>query len=213
MPVALNSFFFFHGRRAPMSETNEARSHSAEALEALLEKYGELLRNAIAQVCPKKLGLHFDDIEQEARLRLWKALKSETEIENPASYLYRIALTTTIDAVRRVAARREEQLRLEIDAFDGRDSAARVEEPVTAADRSPEALAERRILLAKVEAALARIPGDRRRAVGLHLQGFTPAEIASLLSWTEPKARSLVYRGLRELRSRLSIEGIEYEIG
>lgn len=198
-----------------MPMTREDPPPAAGTLEALLEKYGDLLRNAIAEVCPKKLGLQFDDIEQEARLRLWKALQGETEIENPASYLYRIALTTTIDAVRRATARREDQLRLEGDSLEdtGGGRVGLAAEPVTAPERSPESLAGRRILLQKVRAALAGVPGDRRRAVGLHLQGFTPPEIATLLSWSEPKARSLVYRGLRELRSRLAVEGIEYEIG
>jgi RNA polymerase sigma factor (sigma-70 family) len=196
-----------------MPVTRESRSPDARRLEALLEKYGDLLRNAIAEVCPKKLGLQFDDIEQEARVRLWKALRSETEIENPASYLYRIALTTTIDAVRRATARREDQLRLERDTKESGVTPVSAEEPETSSDRSPESLAQRRILLQKVRAALANVPEDRRRAVGLHLQGFTPPEIARLLAWSEPKARSLVYRGLRELRSRLAEEGIEYEAG
>lgn len=199
--------------RKVMATTPNAQPPSAGPLEALLEKYGALLRSAIAEVCPKKLGLQFDDIEQEARLRLWKALQNETEIENPASYLYRIALTTTIDAVRRATARREDQLRLENDASGEIGLATPAVELATAPDRSPESLAERRILLRKVQSALARIQADRRRAVGLHLQGFTPFEIAGLLSWSEPKARSLVYRGLRDLRSRLALEGIDYEIG
>src|SRR5262249_11152802 len=158
--------------------------------------YGDLLRGAIAQVCPKNLGLQFDDIEQEARLRLWKALQAETEIARPASYLYRIAVTATLDAIRRVTARREEQLRLSEDTTpeetgdDGPIHDLRSDE-----DQSPERRVERRLLLKKVEAALARLSDDQRRAVGLHLRGFKPTEIARLLSWSEPKARSHVYRG------------------
>ena len=178
------------------------RADDDSPFEALLEKYGDLLRHAIARVCPRRLGLQFDDIEQEARLRLWKAMQGETEIESPASYLYRIALTTTIDAVRRATARREEQLQYENESSRATDAA-----------QSPEALAESRVLLGKVEAAMNRLSSDRRRAVGLHLRGFTPQEIAGLLSWSESKARSLVYRGLADLRERLAAEGIEYEGG
>jgi RNA polymerase sigma factor (sigma-70 family) len=195
-----------------MFETNEKSSIAAEPLDALLAKYGDLLRNAIARICPKTLGLQFDDIEQDARLRLWRALQAETKITDPASYLYRIAWTATLDAVRRVTARREEQLRLSEDR--PADEAARpgpVHDIPTGEERSPERLAERRLLLRRVEAALGRLPEDRRRAVGLHLRGFTPPEIAQLLTWSESKARSLVYRGLDDLRARLAVEGIEYE--
>jgi len=191
----------------------DPRADDESPFEALLEKYGDLLRRAIARVCPRRLGLQFDDIEQEARLRLWKAMQGETEIESPASYLYRIALTTTIDAVRRATARREEQLQFENDSSAGAPPSARLREPATDMAQSPEALAESRVLLARVEAAINRLSSDRRRAVGLHLRGFTPQEIADLLSWSEPKARSLVYRGLADLRERLAAEGIEYEAG
>jgi RNA polymerase sigma-70 factor, ECF subfamily len=189
------------------------RADDDSPFEALLEKYGDLLRHAIARICPRRLGLQFDDIEQEARLRLWKAMQGETEIESPASYLYRIALTTTIDAVRRATARREEQLQFENESSAGAPPSARLREPATDAAQSPEALAESRVLLRKVEAAMNRLSSDRRRAVGLHLRGFTPSEIAGLLSWSESKARSLVYRGLADLRERLAAEGIEYEAG
>src|SRR5262245_4250549 len=81
-----------------------------ERWRALVEQYGRYLRRAIIRLCPKNLGLQFDDIEQEAQLRLWKALSDEREITDPASYLFRIAATTTIDAVRRVKSRREQAL-------------------------------------------------------------------------------------------------------
>ena len=178
-----------------------------EALDRLLASYGRFLRNAIVRACPKDVGLQFDDIEQEARLRLWRALQNETEIENPASYLYRIAVTTTIDAVRRVAARREEQLEKLLN--EGNPPSV---EPFLTTD-SPETIAERRLLLRRIEAALGLLSAERRRAVGLHLRGFTPPEIGKLLRWSESKARSLVYRGLQELRQRLAAEGIEYEAG
>jgi RNA polymerase sigma-70 factor (ECF subfamily) len=177
----------------------------------ILERYGQLLRQTIAQVCPKNLGLQFDDIEQEARLRLWRALEAETEIASPASYLYRIAVTTTIDAVRRAVARREEQLRVQEAHSDDPEGPGVVRSPATEAARSPEAVAERHLLLRKVQTALAKLSDDRRRAVGLHLRGFRPPEIARMLCWTEAKARSLVYRGLEDLRRRLAAEGIDYE--
>src|SRR6185295_16723515 len=78
----------------------------------LLDEYGRYLRNVIARLCPKDMGLQFGDIEQDARLRLWRALESGREITDPASYIYRVAATATIDAVRRVKARREEQMGL-----------------------------------------------------------------------------------------------------
>src|SRR6185295_15872103 len=81
-----------------------------ERFNAIVKEFGLLLRRAIARLCPSDKGIQFDDIEQEARMRLWRALQAETEVTNYASYLYRIAATATIDALRRVQARHEDQL-------------------------------------------------------------------------------------------------------
>jgi len=178
-------------------------------LNAILDEYGAFLRRTIAHFCPKDLGIHFSDIEQEARLKLWRALQSEREIRDPASYLYRIAMTATLDAVRRIKAKREEQLRLVED--EGEDEGA-PRALSSDPNRSPEMEAERKQLADKVRTALARLSDNRRRAVGLYLEGMTSQEIATLLGWSEPKARNLLYRGLSDLRARLHAEGIEYEI-
>src|SRR6185503_17737732 len=81
-----------------------------ERFNLVVEEFGRLLRRAIVRLCPHDKGIQFDDIEQEARMRLWRALQSEREVTNYASYLYRIAATATIDAMRRAQARHEEQL-------------------------------------------------------------------------------------------------------
>ena len=168
----------------------------------LIQEYGKFLRNVIAQTCPRNLGIQISDIEQEAHLRMWRALQNERDLTNAASYIYRIAATTTIDAVRRVLARREEQ-----------DDEAEGGMGTLEADSSelPDRVAERSQLMQKVEAALARLSENRRIAVEFYLQGMTSQEIADLCDWNEPKARNLIYRGLNDLRQRLRDEGIEYE--
>jgi RNA polymerase sigma-70 factor (ECF subfamily) len=171
--------------------------------DAIVEEYGKFLRDAIAQACPRDLGLDFDDIEQEARLRLWRAIESEREIRDLSSYVYRIAVTTTIDSLRKASARREEQL----SADDDESPILQVE----SADASPEQIVVERQVLEKIEQALARLPKNRRRAVALYLEGMTSHEIAEILDWSEPKARNLLYRGLKDLRKQLRAAGIEYE--
>jgi len=176
---------------------------------AILEKYGAFLRQTIARICPKDLGIQFDDIEQEARLRLWRAIKAEREIHFHGSYIYKIVVSVTINAIHRAKARREEQLRLAGD--EDEDAAETPTITLTAgAKNSPEVQAEREELLSKVEEAMARMPENRRLAVGLHLKGMTTDEIADLMEWSEPKARNLVYRGLKDLRGELRDMGVEY---
>ena len=135
-------------------------------------------------------------------LRLWRALRDERNLEDPASYIHRIAVTATIDAVRRVAARREEQL-------EGTEDAPAPALPPADPRQSPDAVVARRRAMEALMKALAQLPANRRRCVELHLQGFSTNEIAELEGWTEAKARNLVYRGVAELRETLRKEGIE----
>jgi RNA polymerase sigma factor (sigma-70 family) len=189
-----------------------AKSSSPSEVEArfnaVIKEYGRFLRQTIIRFCPKDLGIQFSDIEQEARLRLWRALQSEREIQNLTSYLYRIAVTSTLDAIRRVKSKREDQLLL---PEEEEEVAGKPQRLVAGPEHAPDLQAERRQLLRKVETALANIPENRRRAVRLHLQGLTKEEIGDLLGWTEAKARNLIYRGLQDLREQLRAEGVDYE--
>jgi RNA polymerase sigma factor (sigma-70 family) len=192
-------------RRMASSKDEPDGLTAEERWRSLIALYGGYLRRVIARLCPRNLGLQFDDIEQEARLRLLKALRDEREIIDPASYLYRIAATATIDAVRRARARREEPFASEGDG-EGEGGADRL------ADSRPclEQATQCRILVQRVQEVVAGFSPERRRVLALHLQGFTSQEIADLHGWTEPKARNLVYRALRELREALRDQGIAY---
>lgn len=187
---------------------DEARAfEEASRFEALVRQYNALLRSTIHRFCPPHLALHTADIEQEATIKVWRLLRSEREIENPASYFYRVAATTTIDAVRRIKRRREDQLRME-----GEEDDVAPTPLIPGVENSPENLLQRREIVEKVRAGIAKLPENRRRAVGLHLQGMTTDEIGRVCGWTEAKARNLVYRGLADLRHELQRTGIDVEI-
>lgn len=196
------------GRQIPLSGDEEppSASHAEVRFQAFLREHGGFLHRTLVRLCPRGLGIQLDDVEQDARLRLWRAVASEREITDPASYLYRVAHAATIDALRRVKARREEALpeAETIGSGNGRPGMALAVE-------SHEIQVERTQVLTRVSAVLGQLPDNRRRALGLHLRGFGTAEIGRLLGWSEAKARNLVYRALRDLRQRLHAEGIEYE--
>jgi DNA-directed RNA polymerase specialized sigma24 family protein len=80
--------------------------------DAILTEFGKHLRRAIPSHCPRGVGLQVDDVMQEASIRLWRALASGTEIHDFPSYLHRVAVSVTIDAVRRIKTRQEEQMPL-----------------------------------------------------------------------------------------------------
>ena len=173
----------------------------------LVKEFGLYLRNTIASICPKNLGIQIDDIEQEARIRLWKALEKDVEIRDHASYIYRVAFTTTIDAIRRVKSRKEEQLTT---SEDSKEESNEPGEVVADLGPSPHKTVETKQILDQVERILATMDENRRSAIKLYLQGMTSFEIAAVLGWSEPKARNLLYRGLKDLRAGLKAAGIDY---
>lgn len=176
---------------------------------AILDEYGQFLHNTVLRLCPRDTGIQISDIEQEARIRLWRALESEREIKDLTSYIYRIASTTVIDAIRKVRARREESL---FYASDSEDEDEQLRPFVDTETATPDRELERKQTLHKVASAIARLPDNRRQVVTLYLKGMFSQEMADLLGWTEAKARNLLYRGLKDLREHLKAEGIDCEI-
>lgn len=136
-------------------------------------------------------GADLDEIAQDVRVRLWRALEhhGRPEAELTAAYAYRAAASAAIDLLRR----RRSELR------PGRASF----EETQAVIASPEAAGSEREMLEKLETALERVPASRRPAVRLHLEGRHLTEIAALLGWTSASARNRLYRGLDDLRSAL----------
>ena len=183
-------------------------------LEGIVREYGSFLRRIISRLCPRDLGIQCEDVEQEAYLRLWRAVESEREIKDLTSYIYRVAVTTTLDAIRRVKARREQQLvTQDAGEFRGETPQAprvfsRVSYSAVSAVDSPSQTVHSARVLQDVLRAMARLPANRRRAVGLHLQGMTNQEVGEILGWSEAKARNLIYRGLDDLRKHLRASGI-----
>jgi RNA polymerase sigma factor (sigma-70 family) len=163
-------------------------------LRAMLATYSGLVRATIARLKPRSARIELDDLQQEVHIRLWQALSRERELRKPASYIKRIVLTATIDAIRRAEARGDSQTDTPLDDIS---SFIALE-----ADAGPiEGVASRQ-LLEHVQAALGDDP-DRARVVSLYVQGCTTEEIGALLGWTEAKARNVVYRALAHLREVL----------
>jgi RNA polymerase sigma factor (sigma-70 family) len=144
----------------------------------LVEDYALLVRAELARACPQVYGLRLEDIEQEARSKLWQALR-EKRSDDPAASPSRVAARAVIDAVRRARARRKERL------------------PAHGSDVTPVDPQTRRALLVleDIHRVLGTLSSRGRLALALDLQGFTPAEISELLGVAAPRARRLLEQG------------------
>ena len=165
-----------------------------ERLERLLADYGAKLRALVSAHGLARHGIDADDVEQEVRIRLWRAIERDRSAAFHASYIQRVVASTVIDALRRAQVRAAEPL-----PEDGEEGF----NPFPDQNRGPEDRASGHQHVEQLKACLAALPERRRQPISLHLQGFALQEIADLMGTSAEAARKLVSRGMDELKQRL----------
>jgi RNA polymerase sigma-70 factor (ECF subfamily) len=179
----------------------DAGQHLSLALEAAVGKFGTMVRQIARRHRLDESDV--DEVMQEVRIRLWHARETSEQIDLVgSSYIYRTASTAALDVIRRRRSRRAEHHQSIDDAAAG-ELAARTP--------SPHGDLEESELGTQVADAIATIPESRRPAVRMYLAGYPREEIAELMGWTEGKTRNLLYRGLADLRARLTDLGIGWQ--
>ena len=169
----------------------------SDTLAGVAAEYAQLVRSAA-----RRRGLEdadVDEVLQEVRIRLWRALGSAERIASVnTSYVYQTAMSAVCDIVRK---RRNLPLESVETALD---------HPALHTPGADQAL-ERRELGRQIEQALGTLAPSQRPVVRMYLAGYPQAEIQALLGWSEPKTRNVLYRGLHQLREILSGMGIRPE--
>ena len=174
-------------------------------IEDIFYHFSRLIRVAIRKTSPRLSPAEMDDIEQEVKISLWKEVrKSEKEIRNLGSNIWRVAFTTTCKMMKRATAqkralvRSQEGLPLQESEGGGR------------AD-SPDQQYENKEMLETVRMAVDSLIDSRRQVVRLFLEGMSADEITAYFGWSSGKARNLLSRGLADVRRSLKERGIEFE--
>ena len=167
-------------------------------LNELLTRFASRVRAHIASNALNIHGIDPDDVEQEVRIRLWKAIERDPNAEFPASYIQRVVVTTIVDAVRRAQVRAAEPLP------EGESGAE-----LAASGPGPELAAAETLKVEAVARCIEALPVRRRRPLQLYLQGFGLQEVADMSGLTLDAARKLIYRGLDEVKARMREAGFE----
>jgi RNA polymerase sigma-70 factor (ECF subfamily) len=176
-------------------------------LEAYIADFADMVRRVAWR--HRLADADVDEVMQEVRIRLWRSHGSDAEGSEqiqraPASYVYRTAVSAALDLLRRRRTQRAgATVSLEDDGVA--DSAA------THEARGPDTELEASELAEQVARAIETIPASRRPVVRMYLAGYPREEIADLMGWSEAKTRNLLYRGLADLRERLTQMGIGWE--
>jgi RNA polymerase sigma-70 factor (ECF subfamily) len=180
--------------------TRELTDRVSSALEAVVARFATMVRSVGAGHGLSDADL--DEVLQDVRIRLWRADPTGEQIERlGASYVYRAATTAALDLLRRRRARAADRTESVDDRSDDLPHDA----------RGPHERLEDDELAARILAAVDTLALPRRAVVRMYLSGYDRAEIAELLGWSEAKTRNLLYRGLADLRRRLTERGITLE--
>lgn len=173
-----------------------AQDQVSAAIGAVVSRFRTMVRSVGAR--RGLLEPDLDEVLQDVRIRLWQAEQSGKDIQAlGSSYLYQVASSAALDLLRRRRARGGSRT----DEISERDD-------LVAAAPSPHDEVEALDVARQIEEAVESLPADRRVAVRFHLAGYDRHDIARALGWTEPRARNLLYRGLNDVRRRLTLKGI-----
>lgn len=176
-------------------EQRTAEQHST-ALEALVSRCATMVRSVALRHRLSESDL--DEVLQEVRVRLWRADPRGEQIDRlGTSYVYRTAASAALDLLRRRRAHGADHTRSVDDLAEQLPSQRLTSDDVESGE-----------LTARILAAVDSLHPSRRPVVRMYLSGYDREEIAAVLGWTEPKTRNLLYRGLADLRQRLTDMGI-----
>jgi RNA polymerase sigma-70 factor (ECF subfamily) len=188
-----------HASRTGMESPHQA-SPSTPHPGVDLDEIRRRILITVRHACPGWMANDVEDVAQNALIKVCQVLEREGERKRdlPPSYLWKVACTATVDAMRSRRSRRQGEVPME-------GAAERILAPTDAPDP------ERRTTALEVGRAitdcLQRLVRPRRLAAMLHLQGHTVPETARLMHWSEAKANNLVYRGIADLRRCLAGKG------
>lgn len=174
-----------------------------QRLEELLAEHGERVRLVMLRFRLPQHGIDPDEVEQQVRIRLWKALQRDRSGAFSASYIQRIVASTAIDAMRRARVRPSEPGSSEAEWSPERLDGNATGPDMVASDE------ERVRILAR---CMDELPQRRRLPISLHLEGHSFREVGLVIGVSEEAARKLVSRGLKTLRARLRELGVDVNV-
>ncbi len=160
-------------------------------IELILKTSSRLIEAGITALGLERKGIDPEDVIQEVRIKIWKTLDSEKNIHDLSSYIMRTMNSALIDHIR--TFRRQQKL------LQYEEERCYLDKRTHFKNTVPE-----NILSDVVGEAVNSLIESRRKVVKLFLLNLTLEEISLFLNLSKSKTRNLLYRGLADLRKKLS---------
>jgi len=123
-----------------------------------------------------------EDVVQEVCVRAYTHLATLRTLEQPKSWLLKIAYRVFVDGLRR---RKRSPVRASAEDFDS----TRISDEPTPEERAEAEIAERRLL-----GALAKLDREQRALLALHVEGYTLAELTAMTDLSADVLKARLYR-------------------
>ena len=136
-----------------------------------------------------------EDVVQEVCVRACTHLATLRTLDQPKSWLLKIAYRVFVDGVRR---RKRSPVRATAEDFD----ATRVSGEPSPEQRAEADFAERRLL-----DALAKLEREQRALLALHVEGYTLAELEAMTELSTDVLKARLYRARVRLGKLLAADG------
>ncbi len=167
-----------------------------------IERLSALVRRVVAAHLHKNDSVYLEDIEQEVKLKIYDYLRKGKKIQNLASYIKRMAYSTTIDELRKARKQTPPQEATELRHVYLLTEHLRPGD----SEPSPHTFLEKKEWRARILRNLERLGENRRQVLRLYLDGFSIDEICEFFGWDPVKVRHLLYRGIDDLKKLIRAE-------
>ncbi|MFZ5515454.1 MAG: RNA polymerase sigma factor [Candidatus Zhuqueibacterota bacterium] len=181
-----------------------ARQGEKAAFRELVERY----KKRIYYLSRDLTGNHHDaeDLSQEVFIKAYRSLKDFRGDAQFSSWLYRIAVNTSISQ-----RRKKSYAAMTLHDFIEEDRGDNQDQEHLSTGQNPERSAEAGLMQAHIDAALQRLaPRERSIFVLRHYHDLPLKEIAETLSITVGSVKSLHFRAIKRLRKELSFYREEF---
>lgn len=179
---------------------NKAVKGDNSAFEALMEKHMGIIYNIALRMTANQDDA--EDMTQEIMIKIFRSLGSFKGNSKFSTWIYRVAVNTCLDELKKKKNKKHLSLDAEISGDDGENQIEIKDD-----SPSPEKLAEQNELRDMVAAAVKLLSDEHRAIIVLRdIRGMSYSEIAGILGCSDGTVKSRISRARAQLKMILEKE-------
>ena len=179
---------------------NKAVKGDNSAFEALMEKHMGIIYNIALRMAANQDDA--EDMTQEIMIKIFRSLGSFKGNSKFSTWIYRVAVNTCLDELKKKKNKKHLSLDAEISGDDGENQIEIKDD-----SPSPEKIAEQNELRDMVAAAVKLLSDEHRAVIVLRdIRGMSYSEIAGILGCSDGTVKSRISRARAQLKMILEKE-------